>query len=181
MEIDTGGDVRAWLRAANPFRRSRDLTEAARAARVGAWALLLFGLSRLGDAIWIALWPGVYLEAVLGTLRATAPAPAVDHVMTMVGDLAVAMQVVGATAWGFVALALAAVQWRWMTGFLPGALAALLLYDFFSLAMTAAIGLAPPMSWPLHGGLPAVLAAMVLAIAGARGGMRLRALRRRGT
>lgn len=181
MEIDTGGDVRAWLRAANPFRRSRDLTEAARAARVGAWALLLFGLSRLGDAIWIALWPEVYLQGVIGTLGDVAPGPALAEVIAEAGDMAVSLQVVAAATWGFLALALAAAQWRWMTGFLPGGLAALQLYGFFSLAVTAAIGPALPLNWPFSGGLPATFAAMVLAIAGARGGMRLRALRRRGT
>lgn len=171
MANETSGDVRAWLRAAHPFRNPRTLDEATRAARAGAWALALYALVRFGDAAALVIWREAYVEALATTLARLGPAEAVAPALALVEGMGVAAQAFGAIAAGVAALAFAGVQWRWPSPVLPALLALLILYDLLTLAAAWALDLAAPLPWPFYGGLPATVAALVLALAGFRGGL----------
>lgn len=171
MSIDTAGDVRAWLRAANPFRHPRNLVEATRAARVGAWALALYALVRFGDAAALVIWREAYVGAVADALARMGPAEVVAPVLETAQGLGMAAQTFGALGAAVLALALAGVQWRWPGPVLPALLALFILYVLLTLAAASALDLALALPWPFHGGLPATVAALVLALAGFRGGL----------
>src|SRR5690554_4299887 len=140
MAIETPGNVRDWLRAANPFRSSHSPEEARRAARVGAWALVIYALASLGGAMAMVVWPEIYLQAAGAAVGGLSDDPRVREVMLSAARTGAAVQFVGALVWSVVLLGLGVAQWRWTTAFLPGLLVLLILYGLLALAITALLG-----------------------------------------
>lgn len=178
MAIETSGDVCAWLRAANPLSPSRTPEATLTAARVGALALGVYALSQWGKAVAVALWPDVWLDASMAAFDRLGPPEATAAARELL-NIALLQQMMANLVFGVLAAGLAALQWFRPGAILPAILALMLAWGLLGLLATAAMGLAPPLSWPLYGTLPASFAALVLALAGLRGGLALGRMKRR--